>query len=333
MAFKKIVITAPVECALKADQITNGEVLQYWKSEVSEHTYQLHLVMLSEHCQHVLDEVAKRRATYANISAIQHNIDLVIPRPPEEEPEATQEDQGKAKSNSTNRDEIYSNVSTTIDANSKFFTMVVLSAIVAATGLLRDDTAIIIGAMVIAPLLGPNVALALATTLGDKQLMGRSLKLLIQGAIIATVMSVAVGYLSTDNLLDIPAIAARTNLSYSDLVLALASGTAATLAIVTGQSGTLIGVMVAVALMPPLVSAGMLAGSGHFVEAFRAAQLLLANIICVNLAGVLTFQLKGVRPQYAWETSKAKRQTIRATSIWIILLVILSFAIADLPKS
>jgi len=156
--------------------------------------------------------------------------------------------------------------------------------------------AIIIGAMVIAPFLGPNVALALSTTLGDNKLRNDALKATIIGFSIVILLSVSMGYLF-DVDPTIPEIASRTQAGISDILLALASGAAGVLAFTTGVSAVVIGVMVAVALLPPLTAFGLLTGSGEYNLATGAFLLFLTNIICINLAGVATFLLQGVSPR------------------------------------
>jgi uncharacterized membrane protein len=121
-----------------------------------------------------------------------------------------------------------------------------------------------------------------------------------------------------------PAIAARTNLHWSDLVLALASGAAGVLAFTSGGQLSLIGVMVAVALMPPLVTAGLMFGSSLPGMGFKALELAFANVICVNLAGIVTFSLQGIRPATWWGKSKAGKAKSRALKIWITLLLLLA---------
>ena len=189
-------------------------------------------------------------------------------------------------------------------------------------GLLRDDVAVIIGAMVIAPLLGPNVALALATTLGDFELGFNALKTGLLGVIIAVGLSISIGYFFSVDL-ETSQIASRINVGLSDIILALASGVAGVLAFTSGASISLIGVMVAVALMPPLITFGLLVGSGNFPEAVGAFLLLVTNIICVNLAGVTTFLVQGIRPRKWWEAGRAKRATRAAITLWSVLLGIL----------
>ena len=120
-----------------------------------------------------------------------------------------------------------------------------------------------------------------------------------------------------------PAIVARTSIGTSDLILALAAGSAGTLAFTSGVSGALIGVMVAVALMPPLVTCGMLLGEGEWLLSAGAFLLVAANVICVNIAGVATFAFQGVRPRTWWEAEKAKKATIKTSVILLGLLLAL----------
>ena len=82
--------------------------------------------------------------------------------------------------------------------------------------------------------------------------------------------------------------------------------------------------MVSVALIPPLVVFGLLLGSGNFLLALQAMELVAINMICINLAGVFTFLLQGVRPLNWWEASKAKKATRYAIIIWVCMLILLS---------
>ncbi len=81
--------------------------------------------------------------------------------------------------------------------------------------------------------------------------------------------------------------------------------------------------MVAVALLPPFVVFGLLAASGEFAAAGGALLLVATNVICVNLAGVVTFVVQGVRPLSWWEVERARRATRVALATWVVLLVVL----------
>jgi len=177
--------------------------------------------------------------------------------------------------------------------------------------------------MVIAPLLGPNVALALATTLGDLALARRASLAGAAGFGTATALSLLIGALvEVDPTLS--EVAARTHVNLGDIALALASGCSAALAFTTGLSATLIGVMVAVALLPPLVTFGLLMGGGHPAPAWSALLLFLVNFICVNLSGVLMFVVRGIRPASWWEKDRARKATRIAILWWALLLIALA---------
>lgn len=102
-----------------------------------------------------------------------------------------------------------------------------------------------------------------------------------------------------------PEIFSRTIVSYREILIALASGVAGALAYTTGAPSTLIGVMVAIALIPPLVTSGLFIGACYGLKGFNALLLVLVNMICINLAGVVTLLYMGIRPYSWWEASKA----------------------------
>jgi uncharacterized hydrophobic protein (TIGR00341 family) len=216
------------------------------------------------------------------------------------------------------REELYEDIKDSALLTGVYLAMVALSTVVAAIGLYYGSVAIIIGAMVIAPLLGPNMALALATTLGDLPLLRRALVTSAAGIVTTMILSTLIGLLlQVDPVL--PELASRDTVSIGDVVVALASGVAGALAFTSGVSATLIGVMVAVSLLPPLVTFGLLLGGGHAAPAIGALSLSLMNLICVNLAGVATFLMQGIRPASWWEKDRAGKATRIAIALWATL--------------
>ncbi len=225
------------------------------------------------------------------------------------------------------REELYEDISQASRLDRVYLAMVALSTVVAAVGLIRGDTAIVIGAMVIAPLLGPNVALSLACTLGDVELAKRSLRAIGAGVATAAAISILLG-LALDVDPAAPELAARTRAGLGDLALALAAGAAGSLAFTSGVPAVLVGVMVAVALLPPLVAAGLLAGAGYPDLALGALALMLTNVACVNLAAIGTFLVQRVRPRTWWEADRARKATRVAIATWLVLLGLLVGLIA-----
>ena len=306
------------------------EILGRWR-DTDAGQIVLHLLVPAEETEPIMDRFEQQFASTKGFHVILLPVDAVLPRPkpePEPEPEPDKEavppkpEEIKYGKQRINREEMYSLVTDGLDTSFVFVGMAILSAVVAAVGLLRDDVAVIIGAMVIAPLLGPNVAMSLATTLGDFALLRRAVVTNITGIAVAFPCAVAVGLLFEVDM-TVPAIAARTKVGPADIVLALAAGAAGALAFTQGLSGAVIGVMVAVALMPPLVVCGMLVGEGELLGALGAFLLTTANLICINLAGVSTFLAQGVRPRNWWEAERAKKATWRAIGVWIVLLLVL----------
>ncbi len=286
----------------------------------------LQIIVRASNAEPLMDQIEKRLGKQHKFTMLLLPISATIPRLPEADEQDEDKEEVKQLSdkgaNRVSREELYSNINAGINNLQYYVAMVVIACVVAAIGLIRNDIAIIIAAMVIAPLLGPNMALSLATTLADKELAKVAAWLSLLGATISIIIAAAIGYFVEIDP-SVSAISARTTLGVSDLILALASGVAGALAFTAGAPATLIGVMVAVALMPPLVTSGMLFGSGYWSLASNALWLTLANVICVNLAGVATFVWQGVRPLSWWEKSKAKKASRNAAVIWIVLFTIL----------
>lgn len=239
--------------------------------------------------------------------------------PPGEDGEGEDERRGPER---VSREELHQDLAGGSRVTRVYLVTVALSAVVAAVGLVRDDVAVIIGAMVIAPLLAPNVALSLAATLGDVDLAKRALLASVAGASTAFAVALLVGAtVSFDP--ETPQLLARSRVGLGDVVLALAAGSAGALAYTTGLPAVVIGVMVAVALLPPLVAAGIFAGGGYLALSAEAALLTLTNATAVNLAGVVTFLAQRVRPRLWWEEERARTATRIALAAWVALLLLL----------
>jgi uncharacterized hydrophobic protein (TIGR00341 family) len=284
------------------------------------------ILLDAEHSEAVLDLLEQHYAGKRGCRVVVLPVEAILPRAePEPEPAAAPAPEEKPAER-ISRQELYEDISNAARCTRVYLAMTVLSTIVATIGLNHNSVTIVIGAMVIAPLLGPNVALALGTTLGDLPLLRRALVTGLAGIAAATVFSVIIGVLLNVN----PAlseIASRTRVGLGDVVLALASGCAGALAFTTGVSATLIGVMVAVALLPPLVTFGLLLGGGHPALAWGALSLFLLNLICLNLAGVATFLVQDIRPATWWEKERAARAARIAIALWVGLLAALGVII------
>jgi len=250
-------------------------------------------------------------------------VEASLPR--EKEPEKEEiEENGKKRRRflRISREELYGDVVEMTDINTTFMSLIIISAVVAAIGLFSNNVAVIIGAMVIAPILGPNVAFSLATTLGDRDLAWKSQKANMLGIALAVLFALIMGFLFTIDP-DTPEIMSRTSINLYDVLLALACGTAGVLSITVGVATALVGVMVAVAFMPPLVTFGLLLAAGYPELAVGAGMLFLVNLICINLSGVMVFMAKGISPRRWWEAEKARKSVWNSIMLWTLLLLIL----------
>jgi uncharacterized hydrophobic protein (TIGR00341 family) len=286
------------------------------------------LLLDAEMTEPVVDYIESRYGLQEGFRVIIVPVEAVIPRVEKVEKTPTDEEvrQKEREAKRVHREELYEDINCVASSSRTFYLMVILSAFVAAIGLLRDNVAIIIGAMVIAPLLGPNVVMAFAATIGDPVLAKRSLRTNMAGIAIALVIAVAVGWVS-DVDVKIQEIASRLQVGYADFVLALAAGAAGALSFTSGVPGSLIGVMVAVALLPPLMVFGLLLGDGHVQASLNALLLFATNVVCLNISGVAMFLIQGVRPNSWWEAKQAKKQTRIAIVVWVALLAVLSMLI------
>lgn len=248
-------------------------------------------------------------------------VEASVPRPAEPEPSEVKVEKSGTKG-SISRDELIDELQDGISLSSNYFSLVLISVLVAVVGLVQDNIAVIVGAMVLAPLLTPNVALSLATTLSDWALARKALLAGSLGTglalLVAMLISASIGLpLHSEQML------LRTSVSMGDVLVALAAGAAGVLALTGGASSSLIGVMVAVALMPPLVACGLFIGAAQWAHAYAAGALFAVNLLAVNLAGVLCFLIRGIRPRGWWQAAKAERSAWMALALWLLLLVAL----------
>ena len=230
----------------------------------------------------------------------------------------------KTKAVMATREELYNEVVRNAKLDRNFVVLVLLSAVVAAIGLASDNVAVIIGAMVIAPLLGPNLAMAFGSALGDLNLMFKAAITNAAGLGMTLALTVIIGIIWDFDVLASDELLSRTELNLAAIALAIAYGAAAVLSLTTGLSSTLVGVMVAVALMPPAATVGITLGAGKFDLAMNASILLAVNVVAVNLAAQLVLLLKGIRPR-TWLERKTATQSVKITILgWGLMLAILT---------
>lgn len=299
------------------------------------------LLVRTQDTQNVTDRLQELFLKNQILRIVLQPVEAILPKPVEKvktettkAPAHGSENGKKSKTrkefSGISRDELYADVSRGAVTSTSYILLVIFSTIVAGIGLIENNVAVVIGAMVIAPLLGPNLALALSTALGDLELMGNALKTLAVGFLVALGLSYSLGMVwgtYWPEELNGPELLARTVVGFGSIALALVSGAAAVLSLASGISSVLVGVMVAVALLPPGATIGIMLGAGHYDLAAGAALLLAVNIVCVNLSAKLVFLIKGVQPRTWFEKKKARRAMTIYIVFWIFSLAILGYLI------
>lgn len=173
---------------------------------------------------------------------------------------------------------------------SRFWVLLVLSAVIAAAGVVADSTATVIGAMIVAPLMTPIIGTALAVVLADRRNLSGSVLLIAGGAALVVAVSFVLG-------LAVPVdVVAATNGQVSgrvsprliDLVAALATGAVGAVALCRPDiSDTLPGVAIAISLVPPLAVVGLTLEAGAAGEAAGALLLFGTNVAAIVVTGTV----------------------------------------------
>lgn len=203
---------------------------------------------------------------------------------------------------------------------SAFWTMLTLSAVIAAAGVLADSTATVIGAMIIAPLSTPIMGIALSAVKGER--LGSMVFVLLGGTLV-----VAVGVVFSAVLpgaYDVGGnaqISGRTSPGLFDLVAALATGLAGAVALARRDvAAVLPGVAIAISLVPPLVVVGVCLGLGATLQALGALLLFVSNLLALVVAGMVVFAVLGYR-QEGTERTSARRTRLALGLLMTAVLV------------
>jgi uncharacterized hydrophobic protein (TIGR00271 family) len=207
---------------------------------------------------------------------------------------------------------------------SAFWTMLLLSGIIATAGVLADSTATVIGAMIIAPLSTPIMGIALGIVKRERVRAGR---FVVAGGALVVLTGVLAALLVPGSV-DVatnPQITGRTSPTLIDLVAAVATGLAGAVGLARKDvAAVLPGVAIAISLVPPLAVVGVCLGSGAVPQAFGALLLFVSNLIALVLAGTLLFAVLG----YSGEADRAARRvganrrtslTLAATGLLVLL--------------
>lgn len=209
-----------------------------------------------------------------------------------------------------------------------FFLLVVLSCSIATFGLITDSVAVIIGAMLVAPLMLPILGLSLASVAGKQRMFRRALVALIEGVVLAIALSALITWtvelLPFDILNPLPGeVLARTRPSPFDLGIALAGGAAAAYALAQPKiSAALPGVAIATALMPPLCTIGIGLSLGRTEVQSGAFLLFLTNLSAISFAGIVVFAALGFRPLRMEQTWRHIPRSLFVSALLVLIVTV-----------
>jgi uncharacterized hydrophobic protein (TIGR00271 family) len=228
--------------------------------------------------------------------------------------------------NLSDRTQAYVRIRRSARPNIDFYILLGLASAIAALGLLANSAAVVIGAMLVAPLMAPMSGTGLAMVLGDARFLRLSLGAVLRGSLIAILMGLIVG------LIPIPEpmtgeVLSRTQPTLIDLAVAVLSGMAVAYALTRSTAAAALpGVAIAAALVPPLAAAGISLANLQLQEGGGALLLFLTNFVAISSASALVFLTLGFRPTRAQKERRAAQ--VRSAQVAVILLIIVTIVLA-----
>jgi uncharacterized hydrophobic protein (TIGR00271 family) len=218
------------------------------------------------------------------------------------------------------RIDIYRQVRRNARASTDYYALTLLATTIASLGLLLDSSAVIIGAMIIAPMMSALSGMALGIVQGDAWLLRLALRTALLGILLAIGVSLLLGFLMPGNVVTAE-MASRSSPNLLDLAVALVSGAAAAYAMSRPQvSSVLPGVAIAVALVPPLATVGLAAAGGQSTVAMGALLLFLTNLTAIVAATSLVFLWVGFHPD---ANDRTHARTFKGGALGTAILLLL----------
>ena len=202
--------------------------------------------------------------------------------------------------------------------------MTAMAAAIAILGLLLSSPAVVIGAMLLSPLMGPIIGLGFALAIGDWAWLKQSSRTLLLGSVMAVLLCACLVYLSPIQTIT-SEIAARTRPNLFDLFVALFSALAGAYALIREREGTIVGVAIATALMPPLAVVGFGLATWNWTVFSGALLLFVTNFITIALTAFAMAKLYGFRANLTKGQSAA--QNLFVALVFVALAIPLGFSL------
>jgi len=207
----------------------------------------------------------------------------------------------------------------------RFSMLMIFASVIASMGVVSDSTAVVVGAMLIAPLMTPLMAMALSLVMGWPNRLGRSSLVALAGIALAIGIGLVIG-LAEFTVVDTMTngqIVSRSNPTVVDLVIAVAAGAAGAYGLSRPDvSNSLPGVAIAIALVPPLTVVGISYSQGDWDQGNGALLLFLTNAIAILVVGGLMFVMLGVAPLSRITENQYRVRTASATIAGATALIV-----------
>ncbi|MHA1366963.1 MAG: TIGR00341 family protein, partial [Candidatus Heimdallarchaeota archaeon] len=211
-----------------------------------------------------------------------------------------------------------------------FFVWIFLSSILAAIGLINDDNVTLIASMIISPMMGPIIGIAFGAVTNNEKILKEGLFAESLGVLMTIFIGFIVGLLYRLSQ-DEPSsfIIQRGEPNVVNLLIAIVSGIAAGMVFVSGTSLALVGVAAAAALLPVSVNLGIAIGLFEWQIVLGSLVLFVTNVASVHLGCMLVFRIMRVEPPQEVKKIKAKRSLRNQIIGWTIILLVVTFPIAQ----
>jgi|GEM_PF-366563 len=224
------------------------------------------------------------------------------------------------------RTEVYVRIRRSARPTTDFFILMGLSSLISALGLLLNSVAVVIGAMLVAPLMSPMIGAGLAIVLGNTRFLRLTLAAIVRGALLAVFLSLLTGLLRANDPLT-SEILLRTQPTLIDLGVAIFAGMAGAYALAHSEAAAALpGVAISAALVPPLSAVGISLATRNFAEAFGATLLFTTNLTAIVAAAVFVFVILGFRPTRGQKAERAVQ--MRSVQVALSVLVLITIILA-----
>jgi len=213
-----------------------------------------------------------------------------------------------------------------------YVVMTIISAVIATAGLLLDSPAVVVGSMVIAPLIGPAMAASVGTVIDEQELFVRGAKLQVLGmsvavasaAVFATVVRYTHLVPPGIDVTAVPEIQERLAPDFLSLAIAFGAGIAGALSLSAGVSSAIVGVMIAVALIPPAATVGIGIAWGLPMVSLGSGILALVNGLSINVAAIGVLWYSGYRPERWFRFDETRSKMLKRVTVLMVAIAVLS---------